>query len=54
MIAKVLAMPEVREFYASQNVEAMPMTPTEFTVRVRADYEKWGKLIRDVGLRSTN
>jgi len=54
MIAKVLAMPEVREFYASQNVEAMPMTPTEFTARVRADYEKWGKLIRDVGLRSTN
>ena len=53
MVAKVLALPDVREFYASQNVDPMVMSPTDFTARVRAEHDKWGKLIRDAGIKAT-
>jgi tripartite-type tricarboxylate transporter receptor subunit TctC len=52
LIQKVLAMPDMREFYAGQNVDPMVLTPTEFAARVRSENEKWGKLIRDAGLRN--
>jgi len=43
MIGKVLTVPDVREFYATQNVEVLLMTPAEFSAKVRADHDKWGK-----------
>ncbi len=51
LILKVLALPDMREFYASQNVEPMVMGPAEFAARVRAEHDRWGKLIREAGLR---
>jgi tripartite-type tricarboxylate transporter receptor subunit TctC len=51
LISKVLAMPDVREFYATQNVDTMVMNPTEFAAKVRLEHDKWGKLIRDAGLK---
>ncbi|MBC7778815.1 MAG: tripartite tricarboxylate transporter substrate binding protein [Proteobacteria bacterium] len=52
LIQKVLAMPDMREFYASQNVDPMVMTPAEFATRVRVENEKWGRLIREAGLKA--
>lgn len=52
-VAKVLALPDVREFYASQNVDPMVMSPADFTARIRSEYDKWGKLIRDAGIKAT-
>ena len=54
MIGKVLALPDVREFYATQNVEVMLMTPAEFSAKVRADYDKWGKIVREAGIKTEN
>ena len=54
MIGKVLTLPDVREFYATQNVEVLLMTPAEFSAKVRADYDKWGKIIREAGLKTAN
>ncbi len=54
MIAKVLATPEMRDYYATQNVEVLLMNPAEFAAKVRADHDTWGKLIRDAGLKSAN
>ena len=51
LITKVLALPDVREFYATQNVDPMVMNPTEFAAKVRLEHDKWGKLIRDAGLK---
>jgi tripartite-type tricarboxylate transporter receptor subunit TctC len=54
MIGKVLTLPDVREFYATQNVEVLLMTPAEFSAKVRADHDKWGKIIREAGLKTAN
>ena len=54
MIGKVLTLPDVREFYATQNVEVMLMSPAEFSAKVRADYDKWGKIIREAGIKTAN
>ena len=54
MIVKVLATPEMRDYYATQNVEVLLMNPAEFAVKVRRDHDTWGKLIRDEGLKSAN
>ena len=54
MIGKVLALPDVREFYATQNVEVLQMLPAEFAAKVRADHDKWGRIIREAGLKTAN
>jgi tripartite-type tricarboxylate transporter receptor subunit TctC len=51
LVSKVLAMPDVRAFYASQNVDPMVMTPAEFAAKVRTEHDKWGRLIREAGLK---
>ena len=35
-------------------VAAKPNTPDEFAAAVRRDYEKWGRVIRDTGIRLGN
>jgi len=50
-IAKVLAMPEVRERLAAIGLEPVGSTPAEFAAIVRNDYRKWGKVIRDANIR---
>ncbi len=54
LIGKVLALPDVREFYATQNVEVLLMSPAEFAAKVRADHDKWGKIIKEAGLKTAN
>jgi len=51
LVLKVLALPDVREFYATQNVDPMVLNPAEFAARVRQEYDKWGRLIREAGLK---
>ena len=54
MIGKVMATPEMRDYYATQNVEVLLMSPAEFSAKVRRDHDTWGKLIREAGLKSAN
>jgi tripartite-type tricarboxylate transporter receptor subunit TctC len=51
LITKVLSLPDVREFYATQNVDPMVMNATEFAAKVRLEHDKWGRLIREAGLK---
>jgi tripartite-type tricarboxylate transporter receptor subunit TctC len=53
LIGGVLTKPEVREFYATQNVDVLSMPAPAFAAKTRAEYEKWGKLIRDNGLKTS-
>lgn len=50
-IVKIIATQEMKDFYAKENVEATTSTPSEFATRLRAEYEKWGRLIKAAGLK---
>ena len=51
-IAVVLAQPEFKErLAASGSGEPYIVTPEAFAARIRSDYEKFGKLIRSIGLK---
>lgn len=49
--ARALAMPEVREKFAAQGAEAASSTPEEFRAYIRAEIDKWGRVIRASGAR---
>jgi tripartite-type tricarboxylate transporter receptor subunit TctC len=51
-IAKVLVQPEFKKRLAdSGSGEPYLSTPEEFTARIKNDYEKYGKLIRSIGVK---
>jgi tripartite-type tricarboxylate transporter receptor subunit TctC len=50
--AKTLAETAVRERLAQQGLEYREMTRAQFAELVRADVLKWGKFIRDAGVRA--
>jgi len=50
--AKALAETEVRERLAQQGLEYREMTRAQFAELVRADVAKWGRFIRDAGVRA--
>ena len=51
-INRVLAMPEVKErLNAAGGLEPYVTTPQEFAERIRSDYEKYGKLVKQIGAK---
>ena len=50
-IGKALQDDEVRNKIASISLQALIMEPAEFTATIRADYEKYGKLVKDIGAK---
>ena len=50
-VAKVLAQNATREFLAKQGAEPVGSTPEEFAAFIRAESEKWGAAVRQVGLK---
>jgi tripartite-type tricarboxylate transporter receptor subunit TctC len=49
-IAKILGTTEIRQLWASQGMEVVVNTPEQFTQRIRADYEKYGRIVKTVGI----
>jgi tripartite-type tricarboxylate transporter receptor subunit TctC len=49
-IAKVVATAEIQKFLLSQGAEPMVMDPPKFTEFLRAETEKWGKVVRGAKL----
>jgi tripartite-type tricarboxylate transporter receptor subunit TctC len=47
---KVLALPEMRALWNSQGVETVDTTPEQFAARLRQDYDRYGRLVRSLGL----
>lgn len=45
-IAAVLAMPEIRERYATLGIEPSGNTPEQFAAQLRADHARWEKVVR--------
>jgi tripartite-type tricarboxylate transporter receptor subunit TctC len=50
-IARVLALPDIKSTLVGQGVEPTPMTPRDFAAFIRAEYDKWGKVIKDGGIK---
>ena len=51
-IARALALPDVKErLNAGGGLEPFPTRPEEFAALIRSDYEKFGKVVREVGVR---
>lgn len=51
-VLKILAMPDVRERFLAQGVEPLGSTPEEFAVHIRAQMEKWAKVVKDAGIKA--
>jgi tripartite-type tricarboxylate transporter receptor subunit TctC len=50
-VAKVLGTAEIRELWASQGMEVVVNTPEQFAQRLRADYAKYGAIVKKVGIK---
>ena len=51
-VGKALRLPEVRERLAALGAEPVGSTPAEFGAFVRAENARWGRIIREKGMRS--
>jgi tripartite-type tricarboxylate transporter receptor subunit TctC len=51
-IAKALATPESKAFLDAQGAEGGGQSSAAFTAVVREDYAKWGKVVREAGLKA--
>jgi tripartite-type tricarboxylate transporter receptor subunit TctC len=50
-VRRVYESPEVRDTLNRAAIDPMLMNPEEAARFLRAQYEKWGKLIKDVGFK---
>jgi tripartite-type tricarboxylate transporter receptor subunit TctC len=47
----VLALPEVKEFFAKQGADVVTSTPAEFAATIRSERARWAEVIRTSGAR---
>jgi tripartite-type tricarboxylate transporter receptor subunit TctC len=50
-INAILARPDVKEAWAKQGAEPMPMTPEQFDAYLRRDIEKWAQVVKVSGAK---
>lgn len=50
-LVRGLARPGTKEKFLAQGMDLVLSTPDEFTAKVKTDMVKWGKVIKDAGLR---
>jgi tripartite-type tricarboxylate transporter receptor subunit TctC len=50
-ILTVLQQPETAKFLADQGAVRVGSSPEQFAAHMKAEFNRWGKLIRDIGLR---
>jgi len=48
---RALNVPEVKEALLRQGLESAPGTPEAFGAYMKSEYQKWGKVIREAGIR---
>ena len=50
-VAAILKLPELRERLARDGIEAVGSTPEQFAAHIRHEIDKWGKVVRDAGIK---
>jgi tripartite-type tricarboxylate transporter receptor subunit TctC len=48
---KILGAPELKARLAAQGIELVTNSPAEFARFIREDNAKWGKIIKDAGIK---
>ena len=51
-IVKLLNSPEIKERFGKQGVEVRTSTPEQFSTFLNSEVARWGKVIRDAGIKS--
>jgi tripartite-type tricarboxylate transporter receptor subunit TctC len=51
-LAKLLALPEVKERFGQQGAIPTPMTPEQYTSFIRAEQAKWGPVVKATGAKA--
>jgi tripartite-type tricarboxylate transporter receptor subunit TctC len=50
-LVRIMATQEIRDVWATQGMKVVANSPQEFATRMKQDYEKYGKLIRNAGIK---
>jgi len=50
-IARAVASPEMKQKMAAIGFESVGATPEEFAARIKAEIPRWGKVIREAGIK---
>jgi tripartite-type tricarboxylate transporter receptor subunit TctC len=50
-VVRVVHDPELAQRYAADGAEGVGSTPQQFAAHIKAESEKWGKLIKETGIR---
>jgi tripartite-type tricarboxylate transporter receptor subunit TctC len=51
-ISKILSSAEAKEYFTGLSLSAGADTPEAFAALIRADYEKWGQIVKQAGLKA--
>jgi tripartite-type tricarboxylate transporter receptor subunit TctC len=51
-VLRILSMPDVRERFLALGVEPLGSTPDEFATHIRAQMDKWAKVVKDAGIKA--
>ena len=51
-LVRAVRSPAGREWFAAQGGVAVGDSPEEFAAFIRAEHEKWGRLIREAGIKA--
>lgn len=51
-IVRVLNLPDLKEKFLNAGIEAAPSSPAELAATMKSEIVKWGKLIKDAGIRA--
>ena len=49
--AKILQMQDIKDIWASQGAESGGQSPAEFATLIRSEIDKWGKVVKDAGIK---
>jgi tripartite-type tricarboxylate transporter receptor subunit TctC len=50
-IVKAMQQPDMKDLWASQSADPGGMTPAEFAAFQKAEIAKWGKVVKEAGIK---
>jgi len=50
-ITRIISRPDIRERFLAAGLDPIGSTPEQLAASVKADMARWGKVIRDAGIR---
>jgi tripartite-type tricarboxylate transporter receptor subunit TctC len=53
-VARIVALPEVKQEWAAQGATGMALSVEEFDAYLRADIDKWAQIVRKAGIKAEN